>query len=73
MEFTEQMFRFVVKELKGDFKLSMGILVINFEKKFERITFREALIKHTGIDFEKVKNEEDLRKLIKDKKIIKWS
>lgn len=70
MEFTEQMFRFVVKELKGDFKLKYGDSVINFEKKFERITFREALIKHTGIDFEKVKNEEDLRKLIKDKKLL---
>ncbi len=71
MDFTEEMFRFVVKNLKGDYKLKYGDEIIDFEPKFERLTFRDALIKHTGIDFEQVDGEENLRNLIKEKGLLK--
>ena len=70
MDLTEEMFRYVVKNLKGGHELQYGEETINFEGKFERLTFRDALLKHAGIDIDVYTNEEDLRKIISEKKFL---
>ena len=70
MDLTEEMFRFVVKQVKGSYVLTYGDSQINFEPKFERLTFKDALIKYTGIDFETIKDEDSLRTIIKEKNLL---
>lgn len=70
MDLTEDMFRYVVKELKGSYELQYGEETINFENKFERITFRDALLKYTDIDIDVYTNEDELRKIIEEKKLL---
>lgn len=69
MRFTEKMLSAVVKNVTGSYKLKYEGEKIDFKPPWERITFREMLLKDTRIDIDKVKTAEGLLQEIKKRKI----
>jgi lysyl-tRNA synthetase class 2 len=69
MKFTELLIKHVLQKINGTLKLSYGDKVIDFEKKWNRVTLRDLLLKDTGIDYRIYKSEEALRNAISKKGI----
>ena len=66
MVFTEEMFSYLVKKIKGSFKIEYDGKVIDFKPPWPRIEFAQLLKKETGIDIEEIHIEtlkEEARKL----------
>ncbi len=69
MDLTENMFRYVAKEVLGTTKFMYGDIEIDFGKPFERLTMTEAVKKYAGIDFDdpnQVPDTEAAKKLAKE-------
>lgn len=49
MSFVEGMFKNVVKNACGEMKIPFGDHVIDFSKKFERISLKDAVLKYGGV------------------------
>lgn len=69
MEFTEKIISEVVKNVTGSYKVTYEGKEINFTPPWSRVTFREAILTSSGLDVDKVKDEEGLLNFIKDKGI----
>ncbi len=67
MDFTEDMLTSVIKEVCGKLKIEYGEEVLDFSSPWPRLTYREAILEHTGIDVDKVRTEEDLKEIISNK------
>jgi len=50
MDFTEEMLRKVCCDATGSMVINYGDKTIDFSKPFERVTMRDAILKHTGFD-----------------------
>ena len=60
MAFTEQLLEFICLQVLGTTKVRVGDKEIDFKAPFKRITMRDAIKEHTGIDISQM-NEEELR------------
>jgi lysyl-tRNA synthetase class 2 len=60
MDFTEEMVEKVALDLHGTTRVKVGDKEIDFKRPFKRITMRDAIKEHTGIDIEGM-TEKDLR------------
>lgn len=69
MKFTQEMIAQVVKEVIGESKVIYGGEVIDFAPPWKKTTFREAVLKESGLDIKKFGTEEGLRAEIKRRKI----
>ncbi|MBM3231983.1 lysine--tRNA ligase [Candidatus Pacearchaeota archaeon] len=69
MEFTEELFNKLRKELKLDDSITYRGNKISLKTPFKRITFRDLLLKESGIDINVANTFEKLKKAIHDKKI----
>ena len=69
MEMTEEMLSGIVKEVTGSLKVNYGGQEIDFSTSWERLTFRDAILEKTGIDIDRQKTADKLKKAIKEKKI----
>jgi lysyl-tRNA synthetase class 2 len=69
MEFTEKMVSETVKEIKGDLKISYQEQEIDFTPPYERITFRDLILRDCGIDIGQYKDFEGLKNKIAEKGI----
>ena len=69
MEFTEEFFKRLIKELKLPEKIEYRGKSINIKPPFKRVTFRDLIFKETGIDINKVNDFQKLRKEIISKKL----
>jgi len=69
MKFTEELIRNIIKTVKGSLKLTFQNQELDFEKPFERLTFRDAIFNKTGIDINKIKSESDFLQEIKTKNL----
>jgi len=69
MDFTQELFRHIIKKVKGDFKFSFQGTELDFSKPIEKITFTDAIKKYTKIDIDKIKTESDFKKELETKKI----
>ncbi len=69
MKLTEEMVSKVIKEIHGSFKFEFEGKKLDFTPPFKRMTFREIVKEHSGIDLDKVTTEEDLIKAIKEKEL----
>ncbi|MBI2258502.1 MAG: lysine--tRNA ligase [Flavobacteriia bacterium] len=58
MDFTEKMLRNVVQNVCNSLELPVGNSTLYFNKPFEKITMRAAILKYTGFDIEDKKEEE---------------
>ncbi|MBN1923375.1 MAG: lysine--tRNA ligase [Nanoarchaeota archaeon] len=69
MNFTEKLLSHVIKKINGSLKVLYQGQAFDFTPPYKRITFRELIKKHTGIDinefntFESLKNEIIKRKI----------
>jgi len=71
MKFAEKMLSHVIKEVCGSLKIEFEENKLDFAPPWKRITYRDLLLKYAGIDIDKVKTEEELKKAISLKKELK--
>jgi len=74
MEFTEQMFSFLLKELFGTLKIDIKdrggkVVKVDFTPPWPKVSFAEILKKDCDIDINKFSDADSLRREIKAKKI----
>lgn len=66
MDLTENLYRYVAKEVTGSEILTYGEHKMDLSKPFERITMVDAVKKFVNVDFHEVKDVEEARKLAKE-------
>ncbi len=69
MDLTENMFRYVAKEVCGTTTVPYGEYMIDLGKPFERLTMIDAVKKYAGIDFDQVPDTAAAKKLADEKDI----
>ena len=65
MQFTENMLERICREVNGGTEVEVGGQTISFKAPFKRVTMREAILEHTGVDIEGM-DEETLRQVCRD-------
>ena len=63
MDLTENLYRYVAKEVTGSEVIPYGEHTIDLSKPFERITMVDAVKKYAGVDFGEVHSTEEAKKL----------
>ena len=63
MDLTENMFRFLAKEVCGTTEITYGEHTIDLGKPFERLTMIDAIKKYAGIDFDAVADTEAAKRI----------
>ncbi|VVB74680.1 Aspartate--tRNA(Asp/Asn) ligase [Candidatus Tiddalikarchaeum anstoanum] len=69
MKYTEEMIASVLKNTIGTLKIKYGDKEINFTPPYPVITFKDLILKQTGIDIDKFKDYESLKAEIKKRNI----
>lgn len=69
MKFTEEMLSDVAREVTGSYQISWHDQVFDLTPPWPRQTYRDLLLKDTGIDIDKVDDEKKLLAAIKEAKI----
>ena len=67
MDLTEDMFRYVAREVCGTTLVPYAEEMIDLGRPFERLTMVEAVKKYAGVDFDAVADTETARKLADEK------
>jgi lysyl-tRNA synthetase, class II len=68
MKLVEEMYKYVAKKTFGTYKFKIGDYKIDLEGDWEKIDYRETILKETGVDISKV-TEAGLRKELEERKI----
>lgn len=63
MDLTENLYRYVAKEVTGSEVIPYGEHTIDLSRPFERITMVDAVKKYAGVDFGEVHSTEEAKKL----------
>lgn len=63
MDLTENLYRYVAKEVTGSEVLTYGEHTMDLSKPFERITMVDAVKKYANVDFEQIGSAEEAKKL----------
>ncbi|MBO5071404.1 MAG: lysine--tRNA ligase [Eubacterium sp.] len=66
MDLTENLYRYVAKEVTGSEVLTYGEHELDLSKPFERITMVDAVKKYANVDFNDIKDTEEAKKLAKE-------
>jgi len=69
MNLTEELFRYLLKELNLPEVLPYGDLEIDYSKPFKRIKWEDAIVEIAGVDRDKVRDKEALIKFLKSHNI----
>ncbi len=69
MDLTENLFRYIAKEVLGTTTITYNGIEMDLGKPFERITMVDAVKKYAGVDFTKVETLEEARALAKEHNI----
>lgn len=69
MKMTEELIPKLVKEINKDYKIKLGDKTINFKPPFKKVKFRDLVLKQSGIDIDKNRDFESLKKTIIKKNI----
>ncbi|MBQ2666993.1 MAG: lysine--tRNA ligase [Clostridia bacterium] len=67
MDLTENMFRYVAREVCGSAVVPYGDVMIDMEQPFARITMLDAVEKYSGVDFRKISTLEEARAIADEK------
>ena len=67
MDLTENMFRYLAKEVTGDTKFVYNGIEIDFGKPFARLTMIDAVKQYAGVDFDEIATLEEARKIADEK------
>lgn len=63
MDLTENLYRYVAKEVTGSLVLKYGEHEMDLSKPFERLTMVEAVKKYANVDFNDIHSTEDAKKV----------
>ncbi len=66
MDLTENLYRYVAKEVTGSEILQYGEHKMDLSKPFERITMVDAVKKYANVDFNEVRDTEEAKKLARE-------
>ena len=66
MDLTENLYRFVAKEVLGTTTITYNGIDMDLGKPFVRMTMVEAVKKYSGVDFDKIQTLEDARAVAKE-------
>ncbi len=66
MDLTENMYRYVAKEVLGTTTIVYNGIEMDLSKPFERITMVEAVKKYSGVDFDEIHTLEEARAAAKE-------
>jgi lysyl-tRNA synthetase class 2 len=69
MDLTENLYRYVAKEVTGSEILTYGEHTMDLSKPFERITMVDAVKKYANVDFNEIKTTEEAKALAREHKI----
>ena len=69
MDITEDMFRYVARQVNGSAVVQYGDITIDLEKPFARMSMAEAVKKYSGVDFDEIKTLEEARAIADEKHI----
>ncbi len=69
MDLTENMFRYVAKEVLGTTTIVYNGVEMDLGKPFERITMLDAVKKYSGVDFKEIKTLEEARAIAREKHV----
>lgn len=69
MDLTENLYRYVAKEVTGSEILTYGEHTMDLSKPFERITMADAVKKYSGVDFNEIHTLEEARAAAKEKHV----
>ncbi len=62
MDLTEELFRYVAKEVLGSYVITYNGIEMDLSKPFLRITMVDAVKQYSGVDFNEINTLEDARK-----------
>ncbi len=63
MDLTENLYRYVAKEVTGSEIITYGEHEMDLSRPFERITMVDAVRKYANVDFDEIKSDEEAKKL----------
>ena len=66
MDLTENLYRYIAKEVTGSEILQYGEHQMDLSKPFERITMVDAVKKYANVDFNEIANAEDAKKIAEE-------
>lgn len=66
MDLTENLYRYVAKEVTGSEILTYGEHTMDLSKPFERITMVDAVKKYAGVDFDEIHTAGEAKELAKE-------
>ena len=66
MDLTENLYRYVAKEVTGSEIITYGGHQMDLSKPFERITMADAVKKYANVDFNEVKDADEAKRLAKE-------
>lgn len=69
MDLTENLFRYVAKEVNGSAVVTYGDVEIDLEKPFKRVTMVEAVKQYADVDFDQIADTEAAKKVADEKGI----
>ena len=69
MDLTEEMYRYVAKEVLGTTTITYNGVEMDLSKPFKRITMVQAVKDYAGVDFDSIKTLEDARKIASEHNI----
>ncbi len=67
MKLTEELFEYLVPKVTGDIKIEFEGKEIDFTPPYEKISFRDVLIKYADVDIDKIETKEELIDIVKSK------
>ncbi len=67
MDLTENLFRYLAKEVCGTTEIVYGENTIDLGKPFRRLTMIDAVKEYAGVDFEQIKDTEEAKKIAKER------
>ncbi len=67
MKFTEELVVHVIQKVNGSLNVIFQDKTLDFTPPFERLAFRDAILKYTSIDIDQIKTETDFKKALEAK------
>jgi len=69
MKFVEKFYTDIIEKTFGTLEIKYKEHVLNFKAPWQKVDFREIVLKESGIDIDEYQTKEDMQKVLKEKKI----
>ncbi len=70
MEFTEELFEYILKSTKGKLEVEYEEKVYSFKRPWKRISYHDLLLEHLKLDIDRVVTEKELLSFVREKKLL---